>query len=152
MKVLSRLWQRIRALFQHEAKQAGVKADTQIYSAEAKLRDLEQLLRTKGDQHLADLRVLLDHAHDRERELSAMVKMVVEERFYRPVVTGARKAEASVAALPAEVLNDVTTFDEEADAAVRTKEHQVMQELEHGFEQVLHEENEFRASRGKDVV
>lgn len=50
-------------------------------------------------------------------KLLRMVEMVMEERFYRPVVTGGIRDNAQVQGLPIESLSDVAIFDEGADAA-----------------------------------
>jgi len=51
-------------------------------------------------------------------KLLRMVEMVMEERFYRPVVTGGIRENVQTSALPLEALNDVTVFDETADGAM----------------------------------
>ncbi len=49
--------------------------------------------------------------------LLRMVEMVMEQRFYRPAVTGGIRENVQTSALPIEALNDVAVFDEESDAA-----------------------------------
>ena len=66
--------------------------------------------------HIADLRILIDKAHEREAQLAEMVKLAMEHQFYRPVVTRPSPGENKVsAALPAEHMQDVAVFDEQAD-------------------------------------
>jgi hypothetical protein len=78
--------------------------------------DLVEKLLQSHEAHVRDLQVLLDKSCEREAELAGMVKMVMEERFYRPVITRDNtKPRQQGPSLPLESLNDVATFDEESD-------------------------------------
>lgn len=79
--------------------------------------------------HISDLRILLDKAADREAQLAAMVKMVMEERFYRPVVTGKTPENKQTPAVPLEHLSDVHAFDEAEDTKQVAEQDEAAKEL-----------------------
>jgi hypothetical protein len=73
--------------------------------------DLVQKLLQSHEAHVRDLQVLLDKSCEREAELAGMVKMVMEERFYRPVITrDDTKPRQQAPIVPLESLNDVASF------------------------------------------
>ncbi len=61
--------------------------------------------------HISDLRVLLDRSTEREQELAGMIRMVMEERFYRPQSAGPLKENKIVPIIPHENLQDVVSFE-----------------------------------------
>lgn len=90
---------------------------------------IEALAKAK-DEHISDLRLLIDKSHQREAQLSEMVKLAMEHQFYRPVITGTRPAENRVsAALPPEALSDVQVYDEKADAELMQQQQEALKEL-----------------------
>jgi hypothetical protein len=105
-------------------------------SGTAPKRDFEDLasaaLEAFGDAqtaHISDLRVLIDKAHEREAQLAKMVQMVMEDRFYRPVVAGKPSENRTTAAMPVEHLSDVAQFDEKEDAEQMRKQEELESEL-----------------------
>lgn len=91
--------------------------------------------------HISDLRVLIDKAHEREAQLAKMVKMVMEDRFYRPVITGKPSENRTTAALPVEHLSDVAQFDEKEDAEQMRKQQAKEDELNRELEALMNEQN-----------
>lgn len=81
-------------------------------------------------------------------KLLRMVEMVMEERFFRPVVTGGIRSNVQTSALPLEALSDVATFDEDADAAQSAGQEHLFQELA----EIEHEHKDWRARRGLEHV
>lgn len=68
-------------------------------------------------EHISDLRVLIDKGNQREAEMAAMVKLAMEHQFYRPAISGAKAPENRIGlGMPGDALNDVAVFDEVADA------------------------------------
>lgn len=51
-------------------------------------------------------------------KLLRMVELVMEERFYRPTVTGGVRENVQTSTVSLESLSDVATFDEDQDAAL----------------------------------
>lgn len=97
-------------------------------------------------EHIRDLRTLIDQAHERERELAGMVKLVMEERFAPPVITGRREAKPLEGPDP-ETLNDVQVFDETADGEAMKEQNSRHKELEKEFAAIMTEEQEYREKR-----
>lgn len=85
-------------------------------SLKAELREMRrQAIDAWRERALAAEREL-QLAHQREAELTAQIRMVMEERFYRPLVTGVREPEPAAPSgpvLPIESLGD-TVFPDEA--------------------------------------
>jgi hypothetical protein len=98
--------------------------------------------------HIADLRVLVDQAHEREKDLAGMVRMVMEERFFRPTVTRPANESPKPSTAELETLNDVATFDGSADAKTIQEQDIVAKEIAAGIAAIAMEEREYRASRG----
>lgn len=75
-----------------------------------------------------------------------MLKLVMEERFYRPVVTrpGENRTQP---VFPPEQLQDVTTFDQAADQAQIEEQEKLGRKLEQEFQQLVQEEDEYRAQK-----
>ena len=95
-------------------------------------------LRSARTEHIGDLRILLDRADKREDELAGLVRMVMEERFYRPVVTASglnRKAGGNP-----EMWNDVSRFGEEEDGEQIAAQLKRESELEMEFAQLSGEQ------------
>jgi len=66
--------------------------------------------------HISDLRVLIDKGHEREAQLSEMVRLAMQHQFYRPSVTSSASGDnKQTPAIPTEHLQDVTVFDEDVD-------------------------------------
>ncbi len=78
-----------------------------------------------------------------------MVRLVMEERFFRPVVTGGKAEPRIKPALDPDSLVDVATFDEQEDAAQIEAHERVSEDLEQEFNDILGEEQEYRAGRAK---
>lgn len=106
-----------------------------------------KLLRDAQAQHISDLRVLLDKSAAREDQLAGMVKMVMEERYFRPVITGKPPENKGTPAIAPEHLQDVATFDEKEDAAQSAGQEEKFGELNNEFNSILKEHNE--AHQGK---
>lgn len=85
-------------------------------------------LKTSRDKHLSDLRVLLDKSAERELKLQGMLEIVIQERHYRPTVS-APAADRPESPLSPEHMQDVTVFDEDADAAQIQSEEDAGREL-----------------------
>lgn len=98
------------------------------------LSEVIQTLAEAKNQHISDLRVLIDKGHEREAQLGAMVKLALEHQFYRPVTTG-KSADPQTPAIPPESLTDVTVFDETADA-------EIVQAQESELQALIQEQNE----------
>jgi ABC-type histidine transport system ATPase subunit len=77
-------------------------------------------------------------------KLLRMVEMVMEERFYRPTITGGVRQNVQTSALPLESLSDVAVFDEQADAAQSNQEAELYRELE----SIATEHRSWRAGKG----
>lgn len=91
--------------------------------------------------HISDLRVLLDKSAEREAQLAQMVQMVLEERFHRPIApASAPRPPAST--LPPEHLQDVTVFDEQADAELVQAQIETQRKIQQGLDELLHEHQE----------
>lgn len=81
-------------------------------------------------------------------KLLRMVEMVMEQKFYRPTVTGGVRENEQVPGLPIESLNDVATFDEDADTAQSDEQ----QARLHAELSVLEREHtNWRATKGLDA-
>jgi hypothetical protein len=78
-------------------------------------------------------------------KLLRMVELVMEERFYRPTVTGGVRENLQTSAVPLESLNDVATFDEEADQLQSREENQ---ELMQQLREIETEHEDWRAKKG----
>lgn len=134
MKVLAELWKRIVP---------PSKPETLLPALLDKLTSAQQA-------HIADLRVLVDQAHEREKDLAGMVRLVMEERFYRPSVTGPPRGERPK--LDPEIFTDVAEFDGQADAKTTQEHDAVTKEILQGIADLAKEEREYRASRGTPPI
>jgi len=63
-----------------------------------------------------DLRLLLEQSARREEKLAGMVQAVIDERFFRPVVTSDRADKQILSPAIDPEMSDVTVFDSDADA------------------------------------
>jgi hypothetical protein len=81
-------------------------------------------------------------------KLLRMVELVMEERFYRPTVTGGVRENLQTSAVPLESLNDVATFDEEADEAHSRQQATDLRALEDELRAVETEHLDWRAQKG----
>jgi hypothetical protein len=98
------------------------------------------------EAHLRDLRVLVDQSCEREKDLTGMMRIVIEERFYRPVIT--RPGEnKTTPILPPDQLQDVTAFDQAADQAQIEDHEELGRKLQQEFEGLKREEDEYRAQK-----
>jgi rubrerythrin len=138
-----------KALFARMQSRSAALPDAEYLRGQASL--LDQLAAAKRE-HIQDLRQLLDQARSREDQLSGMVRMVMEERFYRPTVTKDASRPRLVPAIGLENLQDVATFDPEVDQATIEAETKRHRELENEFNSILREENEDRVERGAPPV
>lgn len=102
------------------------------------VKTLDQLSDARR-QHISDLRVLLDQSSARESNLAGMVRMVMEERFYRPTIA-TRPPDG--APKPDETLSDVTVFDPEQDGVTIQRESALHKELESEFLDIFKEHAE----------
>lgn len=93
-------------------------------------------------QHISDLRVLIDKSEARETILLDLVKMVMEERYFRPNITRPPSLNKTSSAIPPEHLSDVATFDEAADMAQSKEEGDLQTKLQSEFDSILTEHNE----------
>jgi hypothetical protein len=100
------------------------------------------------EKHISDLRVLIDQGAARERELASMIRMVMEERFYRPVITRnagiAGTSPAVRPALPIEALDDVATYDEAADVETVKGQDDLAKQAAAELADIFREEAEWR--------
>jgi len=109
-------------------------------------KDSSSLLDQARTEHIRDLRVLLDQSVEREKEFAGMLKLVMEERFYRPVIT--RPGEnKTTPILPPDQLQDVTAFDQAADQAQIEDHEELGRNLQQEFEELKREEDEYRAQK-----
>lgn len=138
MKVLKSLWQRISGRLQPAL------SDTLALKAIDKLEAAQQ-------SHISDLRVLIDQSNAREKDLAGMVRMVMEERFYRPVVTRTQAVNRN-AGMAIEALSDVAEFDEKADEVTMRQHSDAEREISQRFQQLMQEENDYRAGKGRPPV
>lgn len=97
-------------------------------------------------EHIRDLRVMVDQAGAREIELAGLVKLAMEEKFYRPTVTRAGENKIQPV-IPADELQDVTAFDQAADQKAITEHEELGRKLEHEFQELVKEEDEYRKDR-----
>ena len=134
MKVLRELWKRITQPSQST-------------------RLVEALAEAKSE-HIRDLRVLMDQSAAREKQQGELIRMVVEEKFYRPTVIrpAGLDVNRTTTPLPAEALQDVTAFDENEDKKQMDAQNERSKEIEQGFQKLLQEENEYRAQRGAPPI
>lgn len=96
---------------------------------------VEALAKAK-DAHISDLRLLIDKGHEREAELSGLVRMAMESKFYRPEVNSGKPPENRVSAgLPVEHMQDVAVYDEAEDA-------EMMRAQENELKELIAEQNE----------
>ena len=93
-------------------------------------------------QHISDLRVLIDKSEARETVLLDLVKMVMEERYFRPVITGKRSDNKTSPAVAPEHMQDVATFDEAADEAQSKEEGELQNKLQNELNELLTEHAE----------
>lgn len=98
------------------------------------LSEVIETLAEAKNQHISDLRVLIDKGHEREAQMAAMVKLALEHQFFRPITSG-KPAEPQAPAIPPESLTDVTVFDEAADA-------EIVQAQESELQALIQEQNE----------
>lgn len=96
----------------------------------------------------------MDQANDRQREQSSLLRLVVEEKFYRPAVIrpAGHDVNRNAPVLPAETLSDVQDFDEKIDAAQMKDQAAAGKVIEAGLAELLREENEYRSKRGAPPV
>jgi hypothetical protein len=97
-------------------------------------------------EHIQDLRVLVDQGAAREKEFAGMLRLVMEDRFYRPVITKAGENKTAPV-IPADQMQDVTHFDEAADQGLIEQHDKVGRELQAEFQQLQKEEEEYRKDR-----
>jgi hypothetical protein len=71
-----------------------------------------------------------------------MVQLVVEDRYFRPTVTGKTPENKVAGALPLDALSDVAEFDEAGDAEQMRKHAEREKELEDELEGLMNEQNE----------
>lgn len=102
---------------------------------------IEKLAAAK-DAHISDLRVLLDKSAAREEQLSAMVKMVMEDRYFRPAIPGKPAENRTTAAVAPEHMQDVATFDEKSDQEQSEAEGVRQGELQAELDELLAEHAE----------
>lgn len=88
-----------------------------------------------SERHAEDLRHELRASRVREAELlklvaekDAQIRLVLEERFYRPAVTPALLTKSAEPPDP-NFLNDVAAFDPEADAATIEEQDRILDRL-----------------------
>lgn len=70
-------------------------------------------------QYVRDLRLLLEQSAQREAKLAGMVQAVIDERFFRPVVTSDRPQTQHVGT---DFSSDVEVFDQEEDGDLIKKQ------------------------------
>lgn len=80
--------------------------------------------------------------------LMRMVEMAMEERFYRPTITGGVRENKLTPAMPADSLNDVTVFDEAADAALVSEQDGNFHALEQELNEIEGEHLDWRSRKG----
>lgn len=78
-------------------------------------------------------------------KLLRMVELVMEQRFYRPTVTGGVRENSQDSGMPIELLNDVATFDQAEDTA-QSKEQQKV--LEDELTAIQGEHSSWRTEKG----
>jgi polyhydroxyalkanoate synthesis regulator phasin len=81
-------------------------------------------------------------------KLLRLVEMVMEERYYRPVVTGGVRENVQEPMLPIESLNDVATFDEDVDRAEVQQQDEKLSKLERELNEIEAEHRDWRAEKG----
>jgi len=96
----------------------------------------------------------MDQSAAREKQQGELIRMVVEEKFYRPTVIrpAGLDVNRTTTPLPAEALQDVTAFDENEDKKQMDAQNERSKEIEQGFQKLLQEENEYRAQRGAPPI
>jgi len=80
--------------------------------------------------------------------LLRMVEMVMEERFYRPAVTGGVRENLQTPALPLDSLSDVAVFDEQADRVQSDRENEQLRVLQDELNEIGQEHAAWRAEKG----
>lgn len=104
-------------------------------------------------EHVRDLRILLDQSAQRETELAGMVRMVMEERFYRPaIVRDGAEPRQQPSMMPIESLNDVATFDDAADAKRMRAGEELERELTSEFQAIFNEHQKSREEKQENAV
>jgi len=103
---------------------------------------------TAEDRLIAILERELAEARRANAKLLRMVEMVIEERFYRPTVTGGVRENLQTSALPLESLSDVTAFDEAADIAQVRQQGERFSEMERELRSIESEHHDWRTRKG----
>jgi hypothetical protein len=144
MKVLKRLWHRMTAPSQPTAESF---TEALALGTLHKLEDAQK-------SHISDLRVLIDQANARETQLAGMLKLAVEERFYRPKATRVEAAATNrgTPAIAIEAMSDVAEFDEKADKETISKQDELAKQCADELAEIFREEAEFRQERGMPAV
>src|SRR5579863_3641766 len=107
------------------------------------------------ERYVSDLRLLLDQAAEREKALLAMVQELIASSRREPVVVTRTPSAvpARVApALPLEALNDSPEFDQKGDAEVSAADEKAFADAQREFNELVNQENAFRAARGAEPV
>jgi hypothetical protein len=81
-------------------------------------------------------------------KLLRLVEMAMEERFYRPTITGGVRKNELQPSMPLESLNDVAVFDEQADSALMGEQGAQFAELEKELNAIETEHRDWRARKG----
>ena len=103
--------------------------------------------RNVEDKLIAALEREVGNLRKQNARLLRMVELVMEERFYRPHVSGIRE-NVIEPGLPIDSLNDVNVFDEEADAAQSEQQNASYEKLEHELNEIQSEHRAWRAEKG----
>lgn len=136
-----RLLKAIRVLFERSTSTASDQPDL-----------LKQFVQAR-EEHVKDLRILLDKSSDREAELAGMVKMVMEERFYRPVITRDNtKPRQQAPLMPTESLNDTASFNSDEDTKRMQAHEELTLELEKEFQSIFTEHHEAHEEKGTNAI
>lgn len=73
--------------------------------------------------------MLLMRSAQREEKLAGMVQAVIDERFFRPVVTGKPEQQRLTSEETIGSMSDVTVFGEEEDAAIIAEQEKALADL-----------------------
>lgn len=88
-------------------------------------------------QYVRDLRLLLEQSARREEKLAGMVQAVIDERFFRPVVTSDRPQSQHVGN---EMQSDVEVFDAEEDGRIMQKQTLTAKDAAREFASIFREQ------------
>lgn len=100
------------------------------------------------DKLIAVIERRVEELEQSNAKLLRLVELAMEDKFYRPVITGGVRENVIAPSLPIETLNDVATYDGQADAKQSREQFQAYAELEKELREIEAEQQDWRAGKG----